>query len=37
MRLVYNRKIGTRLGWGFGIAAILMFLLGIIAIVEMKL
>ena len=31
MRLVYNRKIGTRLGWGFGIAVALTFLLGIIA------
>ena len=36
MRLVYNRKIGTRLGWGFGIAVALTFLLGIIAVVEMN-
>jgi len=36
MRLVYNRKIGTRLGWGFGIAVALTFLLGIIAMVEMN-
>ncbi|TFG45771.1 MAG: methyl-accepting chemotaxis protein [Candidatus Brocadiia bacterium] len=36
MRLVYNQKIGTRLGWGFGIAVALTFLLGIIAVVEMN-
>jgi len=36
MRLAYNRKIGTRLGYGFGIIIVLMILLGTIAIVKMN-
>jgi len=36
MRLVYHRKIGTRLGYGFGIIIVLMILLGTIAIIKMN-
>ncbi len=36
MRLAYHRKIGTRLGYGFGIIIVLMILLGTIAIVKMN-
>jgi len=36
MRLVYHRKIGTRLGCGFGIVVVLTILLGITALVEMN-